>query len=279
MTIKIVTDSTCDLPADLIAEHDVSVIPLYINFGTESYQDGVDLSREEFYRKLPDYPVAPTTSAPGPEVFRCLYEKLADEGATEILSIHISENLSSTMGVAYLGTKATTRIPVTAFDSRQLSMGTGFLVLTAAKAAQAGQSMREILALIEDQIKRTHVFAALDTLEFLRRSGRMSWAASRLGSLLRIKPLLRMYDGEAQPHRVRTSTRAIDRLVTWLEELVPLEKIALLHALVPEQAEALRARVQHLAPDLKIPLLEINPVIGAHIGPGVLGFACVTRPE
>lgn len=276
MTIKIVTDSTCDLPPELAEKYNIDVIPLYINFGSESYQDGVDLSREAFYRMLPDHQTAPTTSAPGPGMFCKTYDQLAEEGATGILSIHISESLSATVNVARLSAEETTSVPVTVLDSRQLSMGTGFLVLTAAQAAEAGKSMQEILTILEDQIQRTHVFAALDTLEFLRRSGRMSWAASRLGNLLKIKPLLRMYDGEAKPHRVRTSARAIDRLVEWLEELVPVEKLALLHALVPDKAGALRERIQHLAPNLNIPLLAINPVIGSHIGPGVLGFACVT---
>jgi DegV family protein with EDD domain len=275
MTIKIVTDSTCDLPEATVAEYGITVVPLYINFGDQSYLDGVELSRQEFYKRLPDCDPLPTTAAPGPEVFRQTYERLADEGASEVLSIHISISLSATVDVARLGAKETGAAPVTVLDSRQLSLGTGFLVLTAAKAAAEGRSMDEIISLLEEQVSRTHVFAALDTLEFLRRSGRMNWAMASLGTVLQIKPLLKMYDGNPTAERVRTRNRATKRLINLLSDLVPLEKVALVHTHAPDRAEALRQQVQHLLPEGEIPSVDITPVIGAHIGPGAAGFACV----
>jgi DegV family protein with EDD domain len=276
MTIRIVTDSTCDLSEAVVTEHGITVVPLYINFGDQSYLDGVELSRQEFYERLPDCDLPPTTAAPGPEVFRQAYERLADEGATEVLSIHVSISLSAIVDVARLAAQETDAAPVTVLDSRQLSLGTGFLVQTAALAAAEGFPMDEIIPLLEEQISRSHVFAALDTLEFLRRSGRMHWAMATLGTVLQIKPLLRMYDGNPTAERVRTRRRAIERLISLLSDLVPLEQVALVHTHIPDRAEELRQQVQHLLPEGEVLSMDITPVIGAHIGPGAMGFACVT---
>jgi DegV family protein with EDD domain len=276
MSIKIVTDSTCDLPASVIARYGITVVPLYINFGAQGYLDGVELSRQEFYERLPHYDPPPTTATPSADVFRQTYERLAAEGATEVLSIHISVSLSATLDVARLGARETRAVPVTVFDSRQLSLGMGFLVQTAAQAAAEGRAMHEILALLEEQISRTHVFAALDTLEYLRRSGRMNGAVARLGNLLQVKPLLRMYDGDPTAERVRTNNGATRRLIHILSELVPLEQVALVHSHAPEKAEALRQQARHLLPEGELSSVEITPVLGANIGPGAVGFACVT---
>ena len=277
MTIRIVADSTCDLPAELIQKHNITLVPLYINVGEQEYRDGIDLTRQEFYERLPQFRPAPTTAAPGPDVFHQIYEELAAEGATEILSIHVSVKLSATVNIAMQAAKETTLVPVTAFDSRQLSLGTGFEVLAAAQAAAEGRSMPEILAMLEEQISRTYVFAALDTLEFLRRSGRMNFAISFLGTLLQIKPFMKMYDGNPTAERIRTRNGAVKRLVELLVEMGPLEKVALLHSRAEGRARALLQEVRHLLPDGNIMIEEITPVIGAHIGPGVLGFACISQ--
>ena len=187
MPIRIVTDSTCDLPEQIAAQYGIAIVPLYINFGLESYLDGIDLSREEFYARLPDCDLPPTTAVPGPQRFLQAYQKLAGEGATEILSIHISRSLSAAVDTARLAAREAST-PVTVFDSGSLSLGTGFLVWAAAEAAAQGHAVDEILALIREQAQRTHVFAALDTLEFLRRSGRMSRVMATLGSWLQMKP-------------------------------------------------------------------------------------------
>jgi DegV family protein with EDD domain len=173
--------------------------------------------------------------------------------------------------------KETRAVPVTAFDSRQLSLGTGFQVLAAAQAAAEGHSMAEILAMLEEQITRTSVFAALDTLEFLRRSGRMNFALAFLGSLLHIKPFLKMYNGEPTAERIRTRGKAMIRLVELLKQAAPLEKVALLHSRAAERAKALLPQIQHLLPAGEILVEEINPVLGAHIGPGVVGFATISQ--
>jgi len=172
MAIRIVTDSTCDLPLSMLERHGIITVPLYINIGDRSYLDGRDLSRQEFHQSLPEYESHPTTAAPSPGMFHEEHQRLADGGATEVLSIHISISLSAVVDAARVAAREEDSVAVTVLDSRQLSMGTGFLVLSAAKAAAEGRPMHEIIALLEEQISRTHVSAALDTLEFLRRSGR-----------------------------------------------------------------------------------------------------------
>jgi DegV family protein with EDD domain len=276
LSIRIVTDSTCDLPEAIVAEYGITVAPLYVNVGSQSYLDGVDLSREEFYERLPDYDPPPTTAAPGPERFRRIYEGLATNGATEILSIHISISLSAVVDSARSAARETQAVPVTVFDSGQLSLGTGFLVVAAAKAAAAGRPMAEIIAFLKGLALRTHVFAALDTLEYLRRSGRMNGTVAGLGNLLQIKPLLKMHDGKPTAERVRTSSRAIKRLINLLSDLAPLEQVAILHSYAPDKGERLRQLVQHLLPAGEVPSVNITPVIGSHIGPGAVGFACIT---
>lgn len=277
MTIRILTDSTSDIPESLAAEHGVVVLPAYVNVGEESYLDRVQLSRRDFYEMLPSLPEPPTTAAPAVGAFTEAYEKLAGEGADEILSIHLSANLSGMLNAARLGAQATDAVDVTLFDSRQLSMGLGLLALTAAEDAASGCTMEKITARLEGRIDRTHVFAALDTLEYLRRSGRVSWAAFGLGTLLRIKPLLHVFDGNVEMiERVRTRSRAVRRLLENVEGLGPLERLVVLHTRNADGAADLSEEAAHLFPTQDDTLaVEVTPTIGAHVGPGALGFACL----
>lgn len=279
MTIRIVTDSTCDLPTQIIKEHGIAVIPVLIHAGSKEYRDGIDLSREQFYRQLPDMMPPPTTAAPGHDVFRQTYERLAAEGATQILSIHISHKLSAVMDVARQAAQETTTVAVTVSDSSQLSLGTGFQVQSAAQAAKDGRTLSEILDLLKALIARTHVFAALDTLEYVRRGGRMNGAITALGDLLQIKPILKMYRGDSTAERVRTRGRAMKRLKELLAECAPLERVALVHTNAEARAQALLEEVRGGLPGGEIWMQEINPVLGAHIGPGVIGFACISSQE
>jgi len=279
MSIRIVTDSTCDLPAEVIDRYGIRVVPLYINIGNQGYLDGVEITRAEFYDNLPTYKVQPTTAAPPPEKYRAVYETLAGQGATEILSIHISQALSAVVDTARLAAQEFKSIPVTVFDSQQLSLGTGFLVETAARLALAGRSMSEILAALNDQIRRSYVFAALDTLKFLRRSGRLNGVASGLGSLLQLKPIMKMYAGKPDAERVRTRKRAMQRVIDLLSEKGPLERVAIVHTHAPARVEELRQLAAHLLPAGEILSMDITPVIGAHIGPGAAGFAVITEKE
>ncbi|GAB4533346.1 MAG: DegV family protein [Anaerolineales bacterium] len=276
--IAILTDSTCDLPAETLAALDIHVVPLHIQMGTQSFLDGVNISKDTFYERLPAFDPSPTTAAPGPQVFLDQFTALAGRGYRAILALHIAEALSATVNSARTAAREFTRLPVTVLDSGQLSMGLGFLVERAAQLAQAGAGMPEIIQAVEAMMPRTHVFAAVDTLEYLRRSGRMHFAVSRLGELLRIKPLLYMNQGKPEAHRVRTRRGAHERLFSWLEALAPLERLAVLHAGVQADAEALREKARAFWPDSGDVLVQqITPVLGAHLGVGALGFACVSQ--
>ena len=274
--IRVVTDSTCDLPASTVEKYGIKVIPLYINVGEQEYLDGIDITREEFYTRLPDFPTHPTTAVPSPLKFKAIYDALAEEGATEIISIHISESLSAMVNVARAAAQETISAAIHVIDGGQLSLGTGFLVEKAAELASKGLRLKEILEALNSQIKRSHVFAALDTLEFLKRSGRMNRWVSNIGSLLQIKPILTMHDGKPGNEKVRTRERAMKRVVEMLGAVGRIERVALVHTNAPERIAELRKMAAHLLPQGDIPVEDITPVIGAHIGPGAAGFAVVT---
>ena len=277
MNIRIVTDSTCDLPEEIVRQQAITVVPLHINVGEKTFLDGVELSRAEFYEQLPNYESSPKTATPSPDTFAQVYERLAEEGAQAILSIHISETLSATINSARIAAEQFTRIPVTVLDSTQLSLGTGFLVEKAAQMAQAGKKLEEIVSALQEIMKRTYVFASLKTLEYLRRSGRMNFAIARFGEILQIKPLLHMNMGKATAHRTRTQKRATEKLLSWLAEYAPYEKLAIVHAGIQEEAEALYEQVRSFFPQDIVSIVQITPVLGAHLGIGALGFACISK--
>jgi DegV family protein with EDD domain len=276
MNIRIVTDSTCDLPAEIVKEYGIIVIPLSINVGEKTLLDGVDITRDEFYEQLPNFNPHPKTAAPGSEIFKQAYQRLADEGADAILSIHISETLSGTVNSARTAAKEFTRIPITALDSTQLSLGMGYLVERAAQLARAGKSVDEILAALKEVMSRAYVFAALNTLEYLKRSGRMNFALAAFGDLIQLKPLLHMNMSAATAHRTRTRSKSMARLFEWLREYAPYERLAIVHAGVEQEARALHELAKSFLPDGDIPIVQITPVLGAHLGIGALGFACVS---
>ena len=279
MTIKIVTDSTCDLPQEVIQALGITVVPLFINIDDKGYLDGVEITREEFYTRLPDYPVHPTTGTPGIDAFTQAYQRLQDEGATEILSIHISKSLSATVDVANTAASDFKSIPVIVRDSDQLSIGTGFQVELAAQMAIDGRSMVEIQTALDELMPRTFVTAALDTLDYLRRSGRMNAFLTGIGSLLQLKPILTMKNGQPGSARVRTSRKAEARLVEMLKEHQPIERFALLHTNAAEKAETIRLKVSEWLPDSEFYSMDITPVIGAHLGPGAVGYAIITKQQ
>jgi DegV family protein with EDD domain len=280
MSIRIVTDSNCDLPQGMIDEFGITVVPMYINIGAESYLDGVTMSRQEFYEGLAHFDSHPMTSVPGPGTFVETFEGLAAEGATEILAIHVAGSLSAMVNSARLAAEEWNRLPVTVFDSGNLTLGTGLQVMAAARATAEGRTVAEIVTLLKDQSERTYCFAALDTVEFLRRSGRLTRFQSSLASVLRIKPLLKMNNGEFEMERVRTRKAALARVIELLSGLGPLEELALVHTHAPDEAEALGREARYLAPKGMMSLsAEVTPVIGTHIGPGAVGFVAVKARE
>lgn len=274
--IRVVADSTCDLPEELVEEFNIEIIPLYINFGDQGYLDRTEISRQEFYERMPAASPLHTTATPGVDMFRQAYDQLAGDGATQVLSIHISHNLSATVDVARTAAKETASAKVTVYDSRQLSLGMGYLVLAAAKAAKENKSMDEIIAILDELNTRTYVFAALETLEYLQRSGRMSSVVARLGNILRIKPILKMHEGDPTGERVRTYERAIQRIIQLVRELGTLEQLDLVHTNAPSRADELYQRSIELFPAGKKPIsVDVTPALGANIGPGVVGFSCI----
>jgi len=276
VTVGVVTDSACDLPDGLAAQLGIEVVPLYINFGSESYLDGIELTREAFYGRLVRAEHLPTTATPGPRRFAQAYERLAAAGATEILSIHIARDLSALIDGAHLAAQEAP-VPVTVFDSGSLSLGVGFLAWSAAEAAADGAAVAQILPLLRDLRKRTHVVAVLDTLEYLRRSGRMNRVLATLGGWLQMKPLLKMSDGVSAAEKIRTSEASLDRLVALFEEKLPLEKVALVHTHALGEVEALRRRLEPLLPMDGVLSVDVTPALGTHLGPNAVGFACVSR--
>jgi len=277
MSIKIVTDSTCDLPQNIIQDLGITVVPLFINIFDKGYLDGVEITRQDFYTNLPNYKAHPTTGIPGLNAFTHAYESLSAKGVTEILSIHISESLSGTVGVARAAAQEMDQVKVFIRDSEQLSLGTGFQVETAARMAEAGHSMDEILATLDEMMPRIFVTAGLQTLDYLRRSGRMNAFVAGLGSLLQLKPILTMKNGQPGSERVRTSSKAEARIIEMLEEHQPIERFALLHTNAPDEANAFLSKIKNLLPEDEIYSMDITPVIGVHIGPGAVGYAIISK--
>jgi DegV family protein with EDD domain len=276
MTIRIVTDSTCDLPPEVAAELGITVIPDYINVGEESFLDGVDLTRHEFYQRLVDWPVPPTTAAPGVDAFCKVYDRLAAEGASQVISFHIYEKLSNLSNVAHLAAEATRSVAVNVVTGGFLSLGGGFIISAAARAARAGQSLAEIMQVVQDTAHRTHIFAALDTLEYLRRSGRVSNLMARVGSWFHILPVLKVHLEEIDMDMVRTRASGMARVIYLVEALGPIERLGILHSNAPEKAQQIRRQASHLFPPGKEPwVVDITPVIGTHVGPGAVGLAVV----
>lgn len=279
MTIRILTDSTCDVPPDVAQKLGIKIVPVYINIGDHSYLDGVDLSRREFFINLPEYESFPTTAAPASGSFTAAYQELVEEGATEIISLHIAANLSNTFNAARLGSEDVQGASVILWDTKQITLGSGLQVIAAAEAAAAGSSVSEILSMLQDKRSKTRIYAILDTLEFLRRSGRVSWTQFGLGTLLRIKPVLEVYESDViMNERVRTFKRAARRLLELVESQQPFEHIAVLHANNIDAAQLLQERVAYLfPPDQDVIFMEITPAIGSHIGPGAVGFAFISK--
>lgn len=275
MTIRLVTDSTCDLPPDLLQAHQITVVPAYVNIGEKSYREGVELTRAEFYRNLYRYPVYPTTAVPGPGAFTAVYEQLTAAGASHILSIHVAGSLSTMLNAARLGAEAAQSVPVTLFDSQQISAGSGLLLLAAAQAIAAGHSVAQIVAMLETYVAQTYVFGVIETLESLRRSGRVNWATFGIGSLLQLKPVMMIHRGEVSVQaRVRTARRARQHVLELVSALQPFRYLAVIHVQAPEAAAEMQEMAAALFPTAQAPmLLEITPAIGTHLGLGAVGFA------
>ncbi len=273
--VRILTDSTADIPADLAKRLGIVVVPAYVQMDGRSLRDGEEISREEFYRLLDTLERPPTTAVPPAEEFAAAYRGLKGK-VKEVVAILLSTTLSGMYNAAWLGSQAVSGLKVHLVDSRQLSMGLGWQVILAAEAAAEGRSGEEILALLEDLRPRVRVFAMLDGVGHLQHSGRVDWARAMAVRLLRIKPLIEVRDGDvALTGRVRTRRRAIERLVEMTAALGTLERLAVIHTAAPD-VEVFRHRLGEIFPIDKILVAEVGPVVGAHVGPRALGVAAIT---
>ncbi len=278
MTVSVVTDSTSDIPSELRAELKIDVVPLTISFGGEAYRDGIDLTADEFYHRLASAKALPATSQPPPALFRYAYEHLVSRG--DVVSVHLSHKLSGTVNTARHAAAEVAPARISVVDSGSVSLGLGLCVVAAARAAHAGASKEECVAAAQATARRLHVAVAFETLEFLRRGGRIGRAQAFVGGLLRLKPILTVRDGEVQPlTRVRSRAKALDELFSLVARFERVTDIAVLHTTTPEDAAQLAGRARAAKPDARMLLGRFGPALGVHGGPGMVGIAVVTEDE
>ena len=276
MTIAIVTDSTSDVPYDLAERYNIHIIPNTIVIDGASVLDNQDFSRQEFYERLPGMPVLPTTATASAGVYQTLYEQLFQQGITQIISIHASSLLSGIFNAASLAAQ-TFGERVQVIDSRSLSLGLGFQAIAAAEAVLNGLPVQMVLHTIEDVRRRVRLVAMLDTLEYIHRSGRVSWVKAGLGSLLNIKLFITLKDGVVQKFgEVRTRSKGITRMFELLQNQGPLERLAILHTNAETEARKLMDSMQSQISTIPL-LVNVTTVIGTHVGPNGLGFVVVVK--
>ena len=274
MTIKIVTDSAADLPSILTEELDITVVPVYLRFGEQVYRDRVDISEEEFYQRLSHDPVHPNTTQPSPQDFASVYDKLS-QGADGIISIHITSKLSGTYNSALQGKEMVrNQCPIEVVDSQTVSIAVGLIAIQASKMAQSGMSRQEILDEVDKIIPNIRLLILFDTLEYLVKGGRVGKAKALLGSVLSVKPLLTIRDGELVPSgQVRTRSKGLDRLLDFVKAATEIQDLAIVHSTTPDDAQALAERTSPIFPREQTLMARLGPGLGVHGGPGILAIA------
>jgi DegV family protein with EDD domain len=272
MTIKIVTDSSCDLPPALEAQHGITIVPLSIRFGDQEFVDRRDLTPKEFWARCAASPVLPETAAPSPGAFEEAFRAAVGAGATGIVCINLSADLSATFQAAELAAKAVAdEVPIKVIDSRTLTMGLGNLCLSAARVAEAGGSLEEVVADVERRIPLTRTYAALDTLENLKKGGRIGGAQAMLGSMLSIKPIIDITGGKVeQEAKQRTRSKSLRYLAEKVASHSGIENLAVMHGDAPDLEEMLDLLAAHF-PREQIVVGDLGAVIGAHGGPRTMG--------
>ncbi|MFA5309579.1 MAG: DegV family protein [Dehalococcoidales bacterium] len=271
MPVRIVTDSVADIPAAVIAELGISVIPVLLRFGEQIYRDGIDITTDQFYEKLVSTKVMPTTSVPSMDMYARTYARLAEE-TDEILVIMLSSKLSGLYNAAVQSAgllESDCRIEVV--DSGTAVMSQGFVVIKAAQAAREGKTLDEILKIVRATLPRVDMRAAFDTLEYLKRGGRIGKAQALLGSLLKVNPIVTIRDGVVDPAgRARSRAKALDHLYDFAASYKKIEGLAVEDAACPDDGDALAKRLGGIFPEEKIYRSRTTPVIGAHTGPGLI---------
>jgi DegV family protein with EDD domain len=278
VTVRIVTDSAADIPPQLASDKNVTVVPLTVRFGDDSYRSGVDLSADEFWQKLKTSTEAPATAAPSAGEFQTAFEELIANGATGIVSVHLSSKLSATYQSAVVAAQEIKDVPVEVVDTLAVSAGTGLVALGCAERAEGGATAADIAAQARTDSERIRLYGAIDTLEYLRRGGRIGGAQALLGSMLKVKPVISLEDGVVEPvTRVRTRAKSLEHIAQIVAEAKEnTERLVVLSADAPDIEQFLTL----LEPTIKVApsdVWEFGPIVGTHGGPGLIGLAFLTK--
>ena len=273
MTVKVVTDSSSDIPPELAKELDITVMPIYVIFGQKVYRDRVDINEDEFYHKLVHGAVQPTTSMPSPEDFAAAYSKLAQE-TDEIMSIHVTSKLSGTYNSALLGTRLVSKnCRIEVVDSLSMSMGLGLSVIAAAREARAGSNLEQVNRLVRRTVLQVHSLIMADTLKYAVRGGRLNKTYGLLGTFLRVRALLGMRDGDVYlAGLARTRAKALERMYEFSKDFAKVKEIALGYTTEYDYAKTLSERLQMVFPEAPIYVARVGPAVGTYGGPGGLGL-------
>jgi len=271
LAVKIVTDSGSDIPLEIAKELDIAVVPVYIYFGDKAYKDGVDIGPDELYKRLVEGPIYPTTTQPMPADFAETYGTLSED-ADAIVSIHLPTRMSGTYNAALQGIEiAKPKCEVHVVDSFSVSVGLGIIAMAAARVAKAGGKLAEVLEETDKAISQAQIRGLLDTLRYLLKGGRITKAKALLGTLLNVKPILTMRQGEiVQAGMARSYAKGIERLFEFVKGYPNLQEVAIAHSTVPEEAKALKKRITSIIDEERIQMFRIGAGLGVHGGPGTL---------
>jgi DegV family protein with EDD domain len=277
--VHIVTDSACDLSDQLVKEHNVLVVPLTIRFGDEELEDRRQLSPAEFWERCRGKGALPQTAAPSPGAFQAAFQQAVDEGAESVLCLTISSKVSGTYASAVTAADTFTSVPVRVVDTYSLTMGQGLLVIAAAEDAAAGMGLDDLVATTADRSGRTRIYGVIGGLEHLQRGGRIGGARALVGSLLNIKPVIQLKDGEvAEESKQRTRARALAYLTEKVKADAPVERIAVADGACDDFTDVL-ASMEEIATDHPLLPVELGPVVGTHAGPNTVGVCYIVRPS
>ena len=272
--VAIVTDSTCDIPPAIAESLGIRVVPALLTLDGTTFEDGLGLTRSEFYRRLPSLARPAQTASPSPHAFQSTYDSAFSAGAQSVVSIHASSRLSGIFNAASHAAKAFGD-RVVALDGQHVSMAPGFQAVVAAEAPRDGAPFEAVVRLAEKAREAVRLVAMIDTLEYLKRSGRVTWVRAGLGDLLRVKLLIAVVDGLVKRiDHIRTKARALERLDSIARSWGASDRLARLHSGVPQEAQALGERLRELTP-LPPVFADVTPLIGAHVGPGSLGLTAL----